>query len=128
MAAKIASVVLCRLYENSHFFGDVLRRLADPVNLPTLIHCTAGKDRTGVAIALLLLTLASLAVGRWVGLLLLLAWAAGAAFLTTRVGEQMSLRAAFGFHRLIPAQAAALNPAWLADYIQPICSWIDAPP
>jgi STE24 endopeptidase len=26
----------------------------------------------------------------------------------------MSLRAAFGFHRPIPAQAAALNPAWLA--------------
>ena len=64
--------------------------------------------------SLLLLTLASVAVGRWVELLLLLAWAAGAAVLTTRVGEQMSLRAAFGFHRPIPAQAASLKPAWSA--------------
>lgn len=42
---------------NAGIYGDVLRRLADPANLPTLIHCTAGKDRTGVAIALLLLVL-----------------------------------------------------------------------
>jgi protein-tyrosine phosphatase len=42
---------------NARIYGDVLRRLSDPANLPTLIHCTAGKDRTGVAIALLLLAL-----------------------------------------------------------------------
>ena len=29
--------------------------LRDPANLPAIIHCTAGKDRTGVAIALLLI-------------------------------------------------------------------------
>ena len=37
---------------NARLYGDVLRRMADPAHLPTLIHCTAGKDRTGVAIAL----------------------------------------------------------------------------
>jgi len=42
---------------NARLYGDILRRLADPANLPTLIHCTAGKDRTGVAAALLLLAL-----------------------------------------------------------------------
>jgi hypothetical protein len=44
--------------------------------------------------SLLLLTLESVAVGRWVGLLVPLAWAAGAAVLITRVGERMILRAA----------------------------------
>jgi STE24 endopeptidase len=64
--------------------------------------------------SLLLLTLASVAVGRWAGLLLPLAWVAGAAVLMTRVGEQMTLRAACGFHRPSPAQAASLGPAWLS--------------
>ena len=35
----------------------MLRRLAQPENLPTLVHCTAGKDRTGFASALVLLAL-----------------------------------------------------------------------
>jgi protein-tyrosine phosphatase len=34
--------------------GVVLTRLAGPTGLPVLIHCTAGKDRTGIVIALLL--------------------------------------------------------------------------
>jgi protein-tyrosine phosphatase len=42
-------------------FRDVYARflsdLADPANLPTLFHCTAGKDRTGFAAALVLLAL-----------------------------------------------------------------------
>lgn len=42
---------------NARLYGDLLRRIADPDNLPTLIHCTAGKDRTGVGVALLLLVL-----------------------------------------------------------------------
>ena len=41
----------------AHVFGDLLNRLAKPGALPALIHCTAGKDRTGIIIALLLMAL-----------------------------------------------------------------------
>jgi STE24 endopeptidase len=64
--------------------------------------------------SLLLLMLASAALGRLAGLLLPLGWAAGAAVTMTRVGEQMVLRAACGFHRPSPAQSAALKAAWSA--------------
>jgi protein-tyrosine phosphatase len=39
---------------NARLYGDILRRLSEPENLPAIIHCTAGKDRTGIAVALLL--------------------------------------------------------------------------
>ncbi|MCU0515144.1 MAG: tyrosine-protein phosphatase [Anaerolineae bacterium] len=39
---------------NAALFGTLLRRVADEDALPLLIHCTAGKDRTGIAVALLL--------------------------------------------------------------------------
>lgn len=35
-------------------YGTILRHLAQPDPSPCLIHCTAGKDRTGVLVALLL--------------------------------------------------------------------------
>lgn len=35
-------------------FAEVVRLAADPANHPMVFHCTAGKDRTGVAAALLL--------------------------------------------------------------------------
>jgi protein-tyrosine phosphatase len=35
-------------------YHDVFERLADPAALPTIFHCTAGKDRTGWAQAVLL--------------------------------------------------------------------------
>ena len=38
-------------------YARFLHDLADPANLPTLFHCTAGKDRTGFAAALVLLAL-----------------------------------------------------------------------
>ncbi len=38
-------------------FRGVLQRISEPANLPTLIHCTAGKDRTGFASAMVLLAL-----------------------------------------------------------------------
>jgi protein-tyrosine phosphatase len=38
-------------------FGAMLGRLADPHQLPTVVHCTQGKDRTGFAAAIVLLTL-----------------------------------------------------------------------
>ena len=61
--------------------------------------------------SLLLLTLASGALGRWSGLLLL-TWPVCAAVVTTGVGERMTVRAAYGFHRPSARQAAALQPAW----------------
>ena len=61
--------------------------------------------------SLLLLMLASDALGQWSGLLLL-TWAACTAAMTTRAGERMTVLAAYGFHRPSPGQAAALQPAW----------------
>lgn len=42
------------LDENAQTLGQIIERVADANNRPTLIHCTAGKDRTGVISALLL--------------------------------------------------------------------------
>lgn len=39
---------------NAHLYGDILRRIANADNLSMIIHCTAGKDRTGVAAMLIL--------------------------------------------------------------------------
>jgi protein-tyrosine phosphatase len=39
---------------NTAVIGATLRQLGQPRNLPCLIHCAAGKDRTGIIIALLL--------------------------------------------------------------------------
>lgn len=61
--------------------------------------------------SLLLLMLTSGALGKWSGLLLL-TWATCAVLVTTRVGERMSVRAMYRFHRPTPGQAAALQPAW----------------
>ncbi len=38
-------------------FGDLFLRLADSGRLPAVIHCLGGKDRTGLAVALLLTAL-----------------------------------------------------------------------
>jgi protein-tyrosine phosphatase len=43
--------------QNARLYGSLLRQFADPANLPAVVHCTAGKDRTGVAAALLLTVL-----------------------------------------------------------------------
>jgi protein-tyrosine phosphatase len=45
------------LEANAALYGDILRHLSDPQHLPAIIHCTAGKDRTGVGVALLLAVL-----------------------------------------------------------------------
>lgn len=39
---------------NPQVFREIFERLADSNSLPILIHCAAGKDRTGITIALLL--------------------------------------------------------------------------
>lgn len=38
-------------------FRDLFQTLAEPDTLPAIVHCMAGKDRTGVAMALILATL-----------------------------------------------------------------------
>jgi protein tyrosine/serine phosphatase len=40
--------------EHPDVFVDVFRTLASPGGTPALLHCAAGKDRTGVAVALVL--------------------------------------------------------------------------
>lgn len=43
--------------QRSEEFGRLLRHLAEPSDAGVLLHCTAGKDRTGIGIALVLLAL-----------------------------------------------------------------------
>jgi protein-tyrosine phosphatase len=45
------------LDQNGAIFAEIIRLAADPANRPLVVHCTAGKDRTGLAVALLLLSL-----------------------------------------------------------------------
>lgn len=53
--AMLAEVYINALIElNPQLFSTVFKELANPEHLPLYIHCTAGKDRTGLAIALLL--------------------------------------------------------------------------
>jgi protein-tyrosine phosphatase len=42
------------LRRRARVYGQLLSSLADPANRPAVVHCTAGKDRTGLAAALLL--------------------------------------------------------------------------
>jgi protein-tyrosine phosphatase len=42
---------------NAPLYGEVLRELLQPGALPAVVHCTAGKDRTGIATMLLMLVL-----------------------------------------------------------------------
>lgn len=42
------------LDENPQVFTDLFQLIADNDNLPLVIHCAAGKDRTGIATALIL--------------------------------------------------------------------------
>lgn len=57
--AELPDDFLERIYESmaeaaAPMFGRLLGGLAEPGGTPALIHCTAGKDRTGMCIALLL--------------------------------------------------------------------------
>ncbi len=45
------------LDENAAAFARIFHHLKDENNLPAIIHCTAGKDRAGMAVALLLVAL-----------------------------------------------------------------------
>jgi protein-tyrosine phosphatase len=53
-AADMAAYYGLTLQRRTAEFGAALRLLADPDRLPVLVHCAAGKDRTGLLVALLL--------------------------------------------------------------------------
>lgn len=90
------------LERRASVFGQLLAALADPGNLPAVVHCTAGKDRTGIAAALLL---SALGVGREAVL--------SDYRLTGRVadGDAGSLRAALAAAGIAPEAATALLEA-----------------
>lgn len=47
-------VYLAMIDTQGSVFAEVLARLSEPGALPAVIHCTGGKDRTGLVVALLL--------------------------------------------------------------------------
>lgn len=53
-ADNLADDYLRQLDVNAESIVEVLRLIADPGNRPVLVHCTAGKDRTGIVVAMLL--------------------------------------------------------------------------
>lgn len=53
----LAADYLSMLATAAPAFGSLLARLADDGRLPAVVHCLGGKDRTGMAIALLLTAL-----------------------------------------------------------------------
>jgi len=53
----LRDVYLGMLTHSARLFGQLITGLVDPDNRPAVFHCHAGKDRTGVAAALLLLGL-----------------------------------------------------------------------
>ncbi len=50
----LVSVNRAYITDDAAEFGELLTLLADSANLPAIIHCLGGKDRTGVGTALLL--------------------------------------------------------------------------
>ena len=53
-AGTFFDLYLAWLDDSGSAFADAVRALARPEGLPALVHCTAGKDRTGVLMALVL--------------------------------------------------------------------------
>ena len=51
---NLISVNRAYITDDAARFGELLTLLADPANVPAVIHCLGGKDRTGVSAALLL--------------------------------------------------------------------------
>ncbi len=52
--ARMEMLYASMLEDGRESFGEIFTALADEDNLPAVIHCAAGKDRTGVTVALLL--------------------------------------------------------------------------
>ncbi len=54
---QLAKLYVSGLEDHAPSFGVILGYLANPGCLPTLVHCSSGKDRTGLVVALVLETL-----------------------------------------------------------------------
>lgn len=54
MADNLVEDYMRQIDVNAAAVIDALRLIADPANRPVFVHCTAGKDRTGIVIAMLL--------------------------------------------------------------------------
>ena len=52
--AAVEKIYIGMLSRRAAVYGQLLKSLADQANLPAVFHCTAGKDRTGIAAALVL--------------------------------------------------------------------------
>jgi protein-tyrosine phosphatase len=60
--AEVRAETMAAVYEelldgHPRTFGAVVARASEPASLPMVVHCTAGKDRTGIAAALILAAL-----------------------------------------------------------------------
>jgi protein-tyrosine phosphatase len=54
LADNLVDDYLLQLEANADAIVGALRLIADPDNRPVVVHCTAGKDRTGIVVAMLL--------------------------------------------------------------------------
>lgn len=58
LIAEISNEIYLEILDASApVFGQVMETLSSPYHSPVLIHCQAGKDRTGIIVALVLLAL-----------------------------------------------------------------------
>ena len=96
------------LARSAPVFGRLFTRLADGARLPAVVHCLAGKDRTGMAIALLL---TALGVDRGT---VLDDYELTSRYHASRVPEVIELFARAGIGRPA-AQALMGTPRWTMD-------------
>lgn len=109
----LASMYQAIAFDHADEIAIVLTLLADPDRLPAIISCTAGKDRTGIVVGVLL---AMLSVPEET---VLADYELSAAGLATLRGRIMARLIGDGVPN-IPAAAFALEPAALAQVLEDI--------
>ncbi len=109
----LASMYQAIAFDHADEIALVLTLLADPDRLPAIISCTAGKDRTGIVVGVLL---AMLSVPEET---VLADYEQSAAGLATLRGRIMARLIGDGVPN-IPAAAFALEPAALAQVLEDI--------